>query len=161
MLFKKSNKPNPKKAEKLQAKGDKHSASEEFEKALKAYREAQQADPDNPAIYEKLAAAQSQLEGEWSESEFVESMDWVMKKQEIENPDIKDLYETLDPEYQRIKQLIAQMLMTEPSERAPLLQKIKSFQAKAVQPLLDILISIDALSRGVLAGGEAEENAGD
>lgn len=161
MLFKKSNKPNPKKAEKLQAKGDKLSEAEKFEKALEAYREAQQADPENPEIYEKLAHTQSQIEKEWSEKDFVESMDWVMKKQEIENPDIKDIYASLDPEYQHIKQLIAQMLMTEPAERTPLLQKIKSYQAKAVQPLLDILISIDALSRGVLTPSEGEETVQD
>jgi len=150
MIFKKSNKPNPKKAEKLQAKGDKFNEAEKFEKALKAYKEAQEADPDNPQIYEKLARTQSQLDGEWDEKDFIESLDWVMKKQEIENPEIKNIYEALSPEYQQIKQLVAQMLMTEPEQRDPLLAKIKSFKEKAVQPLLDILLSLDALSRGVL-----------
>ncbi len=156
MFFKKSNKPNPKKAEKLLIKADKFCEAEKFEKALETYRQAQQADPDNPLIYEKLASTQSKIEKDWSENDFVESMDWVMKKQEIENPEIKDVYSTLDPEYLQIKQLIAQMLMTEPVDRPPLLQKIKSFQSKAVQPLLDILISIDALSRGVLGSSDTE-----
>ena len=156
MIFKKSNKPNPKKAGKLAEKGDKLNASEDFEKALKSYREALESDPDNPIIYEKLMVAQSKIEGEWSEKEFVESMDWLMKKQEIDNPEIKDLYSTLSPEYQQIKQLVAQMLMTEPELRTPLLQKIKSYQEKAVQPLLDILLSLDALSRGILEQESAD-----
>lgn len=158
MFFKKSNTPNPKKAEKLRLKGDKFFAAEKFEKALQTYREAQKADPDNPLIYEKLSSTQSKIEKDWSENDFIESMDWVMRKQEIDNPEIKEVHSTLDPEYIQIKQLIAQMLMTEPAERHPLLQKIKSYQAKAVQPLLDILISIDALSRGVLGSSETENS---
>ncbi len=157
MIFNKSEKANPKKAEKLTAKGDKYCESENFEKALESYREAQKNDPDNPIIYEKLVSTQSKIEGEWSEKEFVESMDWLMKKQEIDNPEIKDIYSSLSPEYQQVKQLIAQMLMTEPELRPPLLQKIKSFKEKAVQPLLDILLSLDALSRGVLTQDPEED----
>lgn len=93
---------------------------------------------------------------DWTEEQFVASLDRVMKEQEAEHPEIREVHEKLSPEYQQIKQLIAQMLMTDPVLRDPVLQKIKSYQAKAVLPLLDILLSLDALSRGVLAGTEEE-----
>lgn len=87
---------------------------------------------------------------EWTEEQFVSSLDEVMKAQEAANPAISHLHEKLSPEYNQIKQLIAQMLMTDPALRDPLIAKIKAHQDKAVQPLLDILLSLDALSRGVL-----------
>ncbi len=97
-------------------------------------------------------------EDDWTEAQFVESLDQVMKAQEAANPSIREVHEKLSPEYQQIKQLIAQMMMTDPVLRDPLLEKIKSYQQKAVLPLLDILLSLDALSRGVLTSTE-EENS--
>lgn len=158
MIFKKSNKSDPKKAIKLELKGDKLNKAQKFKMALIAYQQALLLNPDNPILYEKMAAAQSQIEGEWSEKEFVDSMDWIMKKQELENPQIKETLETLHPEYQQIKQLIAQMLMMDPVERDPILLKIKSFKEKSVLPLLDILLALDALSRGALRNVD-EQNA--
>ncbi len=98
---------------------------------------------------------------DWTEEEFVESLDRVMREQESAHPEIIELHEKLSPEYQQIKQLIAQMLMSEPALRDPLLQKIKSFQGKAVQPLLDILLSLDALSRGILSQEPEESSSQD
>lgn len=91
---------------------------------------------------------------EWTEEQFVASLDQVMKEQEAANPEIREVHEKLSPEYQQIKQLIAQMLMTDPVLRDPVLKKIKAYEAKAVLPLLDILLSLDALSRGVLTDTE-------
>ncbi|MBL7686368.1 MAG: hypothetical protein JNK65_10105, partial [Deltaproteobacteria bacterium] len=42
---------------------------------------------------------------------------------------------------------ITQLLITEPELREPLVSRIKKFEAKAVQPLIDTLLSIDELAR--------------
>jgi hypothetical protein len=150
MIFKRKPKKNdPKKAKRLEAKGDKLKGRNKPKDALKAYRESREADPENPSIYDKLIEIKSTLEDSWSEEDFSESMEWTMKKQELENPGLKDVYESLSPEYGEIKQLIAKMLQTPPEIREPLIERIKAFGGKAVRPLLDILLSIDAMARGM------------
>jgi tetratricopeptide (TPR) repeat protein len=145
----KKQKERSEKAKRLEAKGDKLKTKNKPKDALKAYRKSREADPENPAIYDKLIEIKSTLEDSWSEEDFSESMEWTMKKQELENPDLKEVYESLSPEYTQIKQLIGQMLQTPPEIRDPLIERIKSFGGKAVRPLLDILLSIDAMARGM------------
>ncbi|GEM_PF-6211213 len=104
--------------------------------------------------FKKSSKNSSQSE-EWTEEQFVESLDLVMKEQESKNPEIKEVHEKLSPEYQQIKQLVAQMLMMEPETRDPLLQKIKSCKEKAVLPLLDTLLALDAMARAARAARTA------
>lgn len=149
-FWNKEKKLDPKKAASLEAKGDQLAEKEKFQKAMKAYRGAQEANPENPAIYEKLVETQMHLKEDWDEKEFFESMTWTMKKQELENPGLSEVYETLGPEYREIQSIITQMLVTEPEAREPLIQKIKGFGIKALRPLLDTLLSIDAMARGIV-----------
>ncbi len=148
MFFNKKNKTsNPKKSESLEKKGDQYLAKNNYKKAIEAYRNANELSPSNAALYQKLLDTQSKLDGEWNENDFVEAMDWTMKKQEIENPKIKNIHESLKPEYQRIKQLIGQMLTSLPELREPLIEKIKSAGVAAVLPLLDTLLVLDEIAR--------------
>src|SRR3990167_7012164 len=134
-------KPNLEKAKKLEKKGDQHREKKEYKKAMKAYRDALEANSENSSIYEKLLEMQSALELDWDEKDFLETMDWTMKKQELENPQIKNLHESLTGEYQKIKRLIAQMIGSPPDQRDRLIQQIKEFKEKAVLPLLDTLLA--------------------
>ncbi len=148
MFFNKKNKkPDPKKSESLEKKGDQYLAKNNYKKAINAYREANELNPENTALYQKMLDTQSKLDGEWNENDFIEAMDWTMKKQEIENPKIKNIHESLKPEYQRIKQLIGQMLTSPPELREPLIEKIKGAGVAAVLPLLDTLLVLDEIAR--------------
>lgn len=148
MFFNKKNKkPNPKKSESLEKKGDQYLAKNNYKKAIDAYRHANELNPENTLLYQKLLDTQSKLDGEWNENDFIEAMDWTMKKQEIENPNIKNVHESLKPEYQRIKQLIGQMLTSPPELRESLIEKIKNAGAAAVLPLLDTLLVLDEIAR--------------
>jgi tetratricopeptide (TPR) repeat protein len=159
MLFRKKEKIfDPKKSASLEAKGDEHISRQEYKKAIKSYRQAAEADPENSTLYEKMLNAQSHIEeSEWSEEEFLETLSWTMKKQEIEHPELKEVHETLTPEYAEIRNLIAQMLMTPPELREPLLAKIKSFGIKAVLPLINTLLTIDSLARQNLDSSQESE----
>ncbi|MFO1519330.1 MAG: hypothetical protein U1F57_06690 [bacterium] len=150
MIFgRKEKKANPNKAAQLEAKGDDLAERKQLKKAMQAYRDSCEANPENPAIYDKLIEIKETLSSDdWSEQDFTEAMEWTLKKQELENPSLKDVYETLSPEYSQIRQLIAEMLMAPPEMRGSFIGKIKSFQGKAVTPLLDTLLSIDAVARG-------------
>ncbi len=159
MFFNKKNKkPDPKKSESLEKKGDQYLAKNNYKKALEAYRHANELNPANTTVYQKLLDTQSKLDGEWNENDFIEAMDWTMKKQEIENPKIKNIHESLKPEYQRIKQLIGQMLTSPPELREPLIEKIKTAGVAAVLPLLDTLLVLDEIARESM---EKKEKTGD
>lgn len=94
-------KPNPKKAEKYEAKGDKCASKERFEKAMKHYRKALEHDSTKQSLYDKLIKTRDLLPGDWNEKDFAESVNWAMKKQEIENPSMKQIHAKLTPEWQR------------------------------------------------------------
>ena len=148
MFFrKKTNEVNPHQSSKLEAKADRLAEKNKPDQALNLYREASLANPENAALYDKMIEIKATLQGEWTEEDFAESLDWTLKQQEIENPELKKIYESLSPEYLEIRQLITQLLITEPELREPLVSRIKKFEAKAVQPLIDTLLSIDELAR--------------
>ncbi len=156
MFFKK----NPQeKAAKLEKKGDEFLSKHEYEKALNAYREASTLNPESPSLYEKLVNAQSRLEGDWNENDFIENISWVMKKQEIEIPEIKNLHETLDPEYAQIKKLVGSLLGAAPEEQTLLIEKIKRYGEKAILPLLHTLLTVDRLAREADWNSEEEKTS--
>src|SRR4029453_10075858 len=115
MFFKrKESKKDPKKARQLEEKGDRQVQKKDLKKALQTYRSAAQANPDDPRLYQKLIETKEKVQEEWSEEDFSETMAWTMKKQELENPDIKEVHEVLTPEYNEIRQAIVKMLTTRP-----------------------------------------------
>lgn len=98
------------KAETAEEKGDKAYAKKKYARALGHYRKAQKSNPGNAAIYEKLVNAHRQKPGEWTEADFAESLEWTMKKQELENPSLKKVHERLDPD--KAKAALLEILLT-------------------------------------------------
>lgn len=142
MIFRK-NKPNPGKALRLEAKGDRLLKKGKAKKALKKYRASEQLNPDRKEIYPKLIAAQNELQEPWTEEEFDLSMTWTMKEQELQNPGMKWIYDKLSADYREIQQLV-QGLMVAPDENAEqqIIEKIMNFGPKANLPLIDFLLSL-------------------
>ncbi|MBI4412132.1 MAG: hypothetical protein HY541_06590 [Deltaproteobacteria bacterium] len=89
------------KAETAEAKGDKAFSKKKFKKALSHYRQAQKLNPDNLGIYDKLVEAHRKGTKEWTREDFSLSLEWTMKKQELENPDLKKARDRLDPDKAR------------------------------------------------------------
>ncbi len=139
MFFFKKNKKS--RAQKLEAKGDEYAQKEKWEKALKAYQSSLEMTPDNLPLYDKMIEIKMRGKAEWSEKDFSESLEWTMKKQELENPALKAVHETLSPEYLQIRELIFQILETPPELREPLIQKMNQFEKSALRPLLDVLLN--------------------
>jgi len=138
---------NKQKALELESKGDELKAEGRFEEAFNHYKEALSFSPDSPILYQKLAELKPQVTQKWEEEDFSESLVWTMKQQELENPALAELHEKLSGEYQQIKQLVAQMLLSPDEVRPMILNKIKSFGEKAVLPLLHTLLEIDAMAK--------------
>jgi hypothetical protein len=134
-----------KQAIKHELKGDSHAAKKNWGPALKAYQKSMELHPENLGIYQKLETAKFQMEGPWTEDDFSQSLSWVMKRQELENPLIETVHESLSPEYQQIKTLIAGILLAAESERDPLILRLRSFKEKAVGPLLETLFDLDQI----------------
>ncbi|MBF0491474.1 MAG: hypothetical protein HQM15_01680 [Deltaproteobacteria bacterium] len=131
----------------LESQGDDFRSRQNWEAAFEAYQASEEFNPNNPQIYDKLIEMKSALTQEWKEADFTQTLSWTMKKQELENPNIKNLHETLSVEYGQIKQLIAQLLLSPEEFKELLLHKIKAHGEKAVLPLLHTLLEIDAMAR--------------
>ncbi|MBU4484248.1 hypothetical protein KKA47_02375 [bacterium] len=136
-------KQNPDKAKKLEAKGDNLFNKGKHKRALKKYKKALKYNSECSSLYEKLIQAQDQVGGEWGKEEFSESLDWLMKKQEIENPNLKQVHERLTPEWELVSDLIIKLINVKNMEdQDKLIRKIRDFGEAAVQPLIDFILSM-------------------
>lgn len=135
--------PNPRRALRLQNKGDKFFQNEKFERALEFYRKSQKWNPERPEIYRKLNSTLEKIDREWSQEDFEESLSWTMRQQELENPELKWVYQKFSVEYQNIHKLLRQlMLINNPEEEQKILVQILEYEEKAALPLLDFLLSM-------------------
>lgn len=131
------------KAQAKEKKGDQHYAKGEFTKALKAYRAAQELDPDHPDIYDKLVETHGKNSLTWSPEDFALSLDWTMKKQELADPKFKRLHAKLEPEWKEIADLIGQMMRTtDEKKETELVEQIFFYKERAIYPLVEIILSL-------------------
>ena len=77
-------------------KGDKSFKKGEFKAALKHYRKAAAENPGNAAIYGKLVMALGKIDTKWTKKDFVESLDWTMKEQELRHPETRRIRTVLE-----------------------------------------------------------------
>ena len=145
-------KNNPKKAKKLISKGDKLLEKGKAPKALKMFKKAKDLDPGNVEVYDKLIRAHEASTLDWEETDVAESVGWLMEKQQIENPSIKLVHETLEPEWKQVMEQIG-MLFAAPTDEDEerVIAKIKDFGDKALYPLIYTLLQIKK-------GPESEES---
>lgn len=137
------------KAAGLETKGDKAAEKGKFEKALKAYREARDLDPDNPVLYDKLIDTHQKTKDQWDDSDFAESLLWTMKRQELANPRLKRVHAQLEPDWRDMVKTIREMMQTTDEKvETDLVEKIASFSGRAVYPLVEVLLSFKKLMKG-------------
>lgn len=134
---------NKKKADKLLAKGDKLAEKGKFDKALKKYKKAHEYDPENKIIYDRLVKTHDEATEEWEAEDIVESVGWVMQKQELENPEIKMIHAQLTPEWKEIMEKIATLIQCDNEEAEnKLIEEIRNFGSDAVYPLIHTILQI-------------------
>lgn len=135
--------PNPQKAQRHEAKGDELLKRGRAEKALNSYRKALQANPDLPGIFDKLIAAKDGIGGEWKMEEFVESVDWAMRKQEQDNPAIRQVHAQLSPEWERASALAVQIMTSAtPEAEREATEQLAGMGEVGTRALIDILLQI-------------------
>ncbi|MFO1464532.1 MAG: hypothetical protein U1F66_12230 [bacterium] len=142
-------KTDPKKALKHEGKGDKLAGKGKFREAMTEYQKSEGLNPDRVEIYDKLIETQGCIdEQEWKEEDFANSMSWAMRRQELQNPQIKLVHETFSLEYKEVHQLLQRLMgaLGEAQENA-LIEKILEYGERANLPMLHFLLSIKALAR--------------
>ena len=134
---------NSNKASRLIAKGDKLIEKGKFKRALKKFKKALKFDPDRAELYDRLVNAHEQATEDWAEKDVAESVLWVMKKQEIENPAIKMTHAKLEPEWKEIAQKIKLLLVCDNKEdEGKIIEMIVSYGTDSIYPLIDTIIQI-------------------
>lgn len=134
---------NKKRAAKLLSEGDKLLKKSRFKEALKKYKKARKYDPERPDIYDRLIRAHDKSTGKWSEKDVVESVGWLMEKQEIENPSLKLLHAKLSPEWKSVADKIETLITCDnEDDEYRIIEEIRAFNAAAIYPLIYTILQI-------------------
>lgn len=129
------------KAKKHEEKGDNLIIKKKIASALKEYQKALEIDPNLEGIYDKLIAAKDMLGHEWNMEDFAESVSWVMKKQEKDNPLIKQIHARLTPEWKKATKLAMNILAAEDeNETGKLIEELVLMGDIATRALVGILL---------------------
>lgn len=124
-------------------KGDGWMKKKKPGKALIEYKKALACDPDLKGIYDKLIAAHDLTPREWDEKDFAESVTWTMKKQEQENPPIKQVHARLTPEWKKATELAMRMFVSEDKESVKkLTEELVAMGEIATRAMIGILLDI-------------------
>lgn len=147
MWFRKG--PNPNKAAKLEKKGDRLAARGKFQKALKFYQKSEVLAPDRPEIYQKLHETFQKIDREWTQEDFEISMTWTMRQQELEHPEVKQVYEKFTPEYQEAQRLFQRLMISQDQEEeARIITEILEFGETGQMAAIDFILSIKKIAQG-------------
>lgn len=93
-------------------------------------------------------AKKTKSEEKWSEKDFVEDLDTIMKEQELNNPKLKRVHAKLDPSFKETVNLITQLLMNQDEDiENHLVQKILDLGNKALYPLIETVLAFKKLKK--------------
>ncbi len=127
------------KVQKLEAAGDALAAKGDYKKALKKYRQAVKDEPDRPGLYDKLIEAHEKAKPSWEKKDFVESLSWTMKKQEIEEPAIKQVHAKLTPEWKKAVDVAVKLMNAPEGDEAKLTEELVSMGEIGTRVLIELL----------------------
>lgn len=131
------------KAEKLEAAGDRLAAKGNYKKALEKYRQASKEDPQKRSVYEKLIEAHGRTHEQWELGDFVESLSWTMKKQELEEPAIKQVHAKLSPEWKKAMEMALKILIMQEDQNLPkMIEEFVKFGEVGTRVLIEMLRSL-------------------
>jgi len=107
------------KADKLETAGDALASKGDYKKALKKYRQAVKEEPDKPGLYDKLVDAHEKAKEDWKKEDFVESLSWTMKKQELLEPAIRQVHAKLLPEWKKTVEVALKVINAPDDDKLP------------------------------------------
>ena len=121
--------------------GDKLFAKKKYKEALTKYREALAENPDNVDLYDKLIETRNQVEDNWELADFIETVTWTMKKQELKEPEIKQVHAKLSPEWGQATDLIMKIILADEKDKKlpDLINEIINLGETGTRALVDIL----------------------
>jgi hypothetical protein len=132
-----------KKADKLEQAGDSFAAKGEYKKALKKDRQAAKEDPDRKDLYDKLVDVHEKAKANWKMDDFVESLSWTMKKQEIETPAIKQVHAKLEPEWKKAMDLSLKIIVAPEDENlSKMIEELVGYGEIGTRVLIEMLRSL-------------------
>ncbi len=143
----KEKKLSPEKSAKLEAKGDKLLAKGKFKKALKKFKEAMELNPNRIELYDKLVQTRDGLDEDWEMNDFVESVDWAMKRQEIETPQIKHVYAQLSPEWNEARMAAISLLEATEDEIPKVIEKMVSLGEIGTRAAASVLMDFRKIAK--------------
>lgn len=131
------------KAQKLEALGDKLVKKKNFKSALKKYRKALEHEPDDTSLMDKLITTRDKLPDEWELDDFVESLSWTMKKQEIERPGIRHVHAKLSPEWKGIMDEAVRLITAPDDQTLPvIIDKFLAHGETGTRVLIEVIREI-------------------
>lgn len=87
-------------------------------------------------------------EREWTEKDFVDCLDKVMKEQEVEDPKFKRVHAQFEPEWQEVTQLIKKLLIVaDEKAETSLVEQIASYKETAIYPLVETLLILKKMRK--------------
>jgi len=130
------------KADRLEAAGDRLASKGQYKKALKKYQEAAKQDPNRLSLYDKLVDARDKMGDEWQMDDFVESLSWTMKKQELEEPAIRQVHAKLQPEWKKATELALKIILAPEVGNLPkIIEELVGYGEIGTRVLIEIIRS--------------------
>jgi tetratricopeptide (TPR) repeat protein len=146
----------PDKSIKLETDGDRLAAKGKFKKALVKYRKALEYDPDRPALYDKLVAMLDKTTENWELRDFVDSVSWTMKKQELSEPAIRQIHAKLSPDWKKASDLAVKIILAPDDDKSlpNLIEELVECGETGTMVLIEIM-------RGILKESQKKADGGD
>ena len=136
-----------KQAVKLIKNGLTYLKKKKYRQAVKEFQQALKLLGPNREVYALMVEALNQYNQEWGQEEFALSLDCTMKLQELDNPAIQLLHQTLTPEYQEIYRLAERLFLApEETREQNLLAEILVKKEQAVLPLANFILSLKKIA---------------
>ena len=131
-----------KKWERLVQKGEDKLIKGNPKKALKYFRKALKCTPDKKHLYSKLIQAREKIDDEWSQTDFIEFMEWSLKEQEADNPALKQVYAHLSPEWEETWNLATEILINKDIDITNQTEKLVERGEIATRVLTEVLYQL-------------------
>jgi tetratricopeptide (TPR) repeat protein len=139
-------KDEEKKAVKLESKGDKLLQKKKYEKALNAFEQALNLNPESSELIDKLIETHELSTEEWNIEDFTKHLSWTMKRQELDNPRLHRLHEKLSPEFEEITKLILEFAKAPNEElEEEYIARVIEYGEKALIPLIEFIRTLKHL----------------
>lgn len=132
------------KAAKLEKEGDKLAAKGKHEKAMVKYRKALECDPERPGLYDKLVEMLDKKTDEWELDDFIDSVSWTMKKQELSEPAIRQVHAKLSPEWKKASDVAIKIILAEEDDESlpVLIEELVTYGETGTMVLIEIMRQI-------------------